>query len=158
MNELQLITHPNKKLYSPCEIVSIFDEHRLQKLKEEMIKAMNLMHGIGLAANQIGLNERIFVANISFLEEDRNFVGPNMFINPEIVGHGYASKTTREGCLSVPGFWPKIERWKSIDVEFQNEKGEIFFKTFTDLNARIFQHEYGHVCLGKTILDLPNRG
>ena len=89
---------------------------------------------VGMAANMIGINRRI----IAFDNEGSYMV---MF-NPEIVKKS-GPYETEEGCLSLIGI-RKAKRWKSIKVQYQNEKFQTRFKTFTDWTAQIIQHEIDH--------------
>ena len=89
---------------------------------------------VGMAANMIGVNKRIIV----FDNEGTYMV---MF-NPEIVKKSEPYQA-EEGCLSLPGI-RKAKRWKSIKVQYQNEKFQTRFKTFTGWTAQIIQHEINH--------------
>lgn len=89
---------------------------------------------VGMAANMIGVNKRIIV----FDNEGEYMV---MF-NPEIVKKSEPYQA-EEGCLSLPGV-RKAKRWKSIKVQYQNEKFQTRFKTFTGWTAQIIQHEIDH--------------
>jgi peptide deformylase len=95
---------------------------------------------VGMAANMIGVNKRI----IAFVDEDSYMV---MF-NPEIIKKSEPYET-EEGCLSLTGT-RKTRRWKSIKVQYQNEKFQTRFKTFTGWTAQIIQHEIDH-CEGIVI-------
>ena len=89
---------------------------------------------VGMAANMIGVNKRIIV----FDNEGKYMV---MF-NPEIIKRA-GPYEAREGCLSLPGT-RSAKRWKSIKVQYQNEKFQTRFKTFTGWTAQIIQHEIDH--------------
>ncbi|MDE7242639.1 MAG: peptide deformylase [Oscillospiraceae bacterium] len=92
---------------------------------------------VGMAANMIGINKRI----IAFDNEGKYMV---MF-NPEIIKKS-GQYEVEEGCLSLPGT-RKTKRWKSIKVQYQNEKFQVRLKTFTGWTAQIIQHEIDH-CQG----------
>ena len=89
---------------------------------------------VGMAANMIGVNKRI----IAFDNEGKYMV----LFNPEIIKKSN-SYETEEGCLSLTGT-RKTKRWKSIKVQYQNEKFETRLKTFTGFTAQIIQHEIDH--------------
>lgn len=89
---------------------------------------------VGMAANMIGVNKRI----IAF--EDGK--GYTVMFNPEIIKRS-GPYEIREGCLSLPGMRP-ARRWKSIKVQYQNEKLQMRYKTFTGWTAQIIQHEIDH--------------
>lgn len=95
---------------------------------------------VGMAANMIGVNKRI----IAFDSEGSYMV----MLNPEIVKKSEPYET-EEGCLSLPGT-RKTKRWKSIKVQYQNEKFQTRIKTFTGWTAQIIQHEVDH-CEGIVI-------
>ena len=89
---------------------------------------------VGMAANMIGVNKRVIV----FDNEGTYMV----IFNPEIVKKSEPYQA-EEGCLSLPGV-RKAKRWKSIKVQYQNEKFQTRFKTFTGWTAQIIQHEIDH--------------
>ena len=89
---------------------------------------------VGMAANMIGVNKRI----IAFDNEGKYMV----LFNPEIIKKSEPYEA-EEGCLSLTGT-RKTKRWKSIKVQYQNEKFETRFKTFTGFTAQIIQHEIDH--------------
>ena len=89
---------------------------------------------VGMAANRIGVNKRVIV----FDNEGAYMV----IFNPEIVKKSEPYQA-EEGCLSLPGV-RKAKRWKSIKVQYQNEKFQTRFKTFTGWTAQIIQHEINH--------------
>ena len=89
---------------------------------------------VGMAANMIGVKKRI----IAFDNDGRYMV----MLNPEIIKK-YGYYEAEEGCLSLSGT-RKAKRWKSIKVQYQNEKFQVRFKTFTGWTAQIIQHEIDH--------------
>ena len=89
---------------------------------------------VGMAANMIGINKRI----IAFDNEGSSMV----IFNPEIIKKSNPYEA-EEGCLSLTGI-RKVRRWKSIKVQYQNEKFQTRFKTFTGWTAQIIQHEIDH--------------
>lgn len=108
-----------------------------------MFETMQANKGVGLAAPQVGINEQIFVVD----------TGKDAFavINPKILnwsGHDEAE----EGCLSIPNLQVKINRAKSIEVEFTDEHNRKVRAKLNGLAAKVFQHENDHL-LGKLILD-----
>jgi peptide deformylase len=107
-----------------------------EELATEMVKFMRKSNGIGLAANQVGHNFRVFA-----MEGEPAFV----CFNPKIVINGDELVTLEEGCLTYPGLYVKIKRPKVIKVRFQGPDGEVYTKTFTGMTSRIFQHELDHL-------------
>jgi len=92
--------------------------------------------GYGLAANQCGLDHKLFVLNTE----------PAMTVfNPKITWYDDRHEVETEGCLSSPGMFVKIRRPAKIRARFQNEKGEMQTHVFEGMTARCFQHEYDHL-------------
>lgn len=108
-----------------------------------MIATMHQAKGIGLAAPQVGINQRIFVADVGD--------GPRVFINPKIVKKG-GSETLEEGCLSIPQVTVNVKRAKKINVKYLNEQNQPCEGEFQDILARVIQHESDHLN-GKMIVD-----
>jgi peptide deformylase len=103
----------------------------------DMIQMMEKAHGIGLAAPQIGLSQRIIVVSPT---GDK----PLALINPEIVERS-GSFLGQEGCLSIPGLYGDVERSKTIVVEGYDVKGKAVAYEMEDLAARVVQHEIDHL-------------
>ena len=108
-----------------------------------MFQTMYALKGIGLAAPQVGINKKIFVADIGD--------GPIAVVNPKIIKKTGSSKM-EEGCLSIPGVSVMIERPETILVEFKDENNDKIRLELTELLARVFQHENDHL-EGRLILD-----
>jgi peptide deformylase len=117
------------------EVEEITDLHR--KLIKDMIDTMRAAPGVGLAAPQIGVLERIFVWEV----EDRH----GAVVNPEIVERSSATATDDEGCLSLPGLTYPVERAAEVTIRGLDENGRPIELTGTELLARIFQHEIDHL-------------
>lgn len=109
----------------------------IKKIKTTMIKA----NGIGLSANQIGLNLKVFIARI-IAPKEKNFY---VIFNPEIIKFSKQTETIEEGCLSVPGIYGEVERPKNITIKGQNRYGKPIKIEADGLLARIFQHETDHL-------------
>lgn len=112
-------------------------------LIQAMIETMLKNKGVGLAAPQVGINQRIFVADIG--------EGPIAVINPKIVKKTGAM-TMQEGCLSIPGVTVAVKRAKSIMVKYIDENNREIERRFDDLLARVILHETDHLD-GKLIVD-----
>ncbi|MGZ4849792.1 MAG: peptide deformylase [Candidatus Bathyarchaeia archaeon] len=104
---------------------------------QELVKFMYECHGIGLAANQVGVPYRIFAMRGA----PENFV----CYNPKIVTPSEQTIVLEEGCLTYPGLFVKVKRPQHIRVRFQTPNGAIRTETFTGMTARIFQHEIDHL-------------
>lgn len=123
--------------------VEEFDE-RLQVTLEKMRQLMVEAEGVGLAAPQVGIPLRFFVARLG----DASY----NIINPRIVAHE-GQVVDEEGCLSLPGEYCLVERFKWIRLEAQDELGESMVLEAEGLLARIFQHEMDHLD-GRLIIDI----
>ena len=108
------------------------------KIAEDMINALHVEKGFGLAGPQVGLMERIFVIHI---EGDE----PRVFINPSIIETSQETLKFEEGCLSIPGIYTDVVRPKAVKVQAWNEKGRPFTLEANGLIARVILHEYDHL-------------
>lgn len=109
---------------------------RIAKLIKDMEDTMYAAEGVGLAAPQIGISERIFVADAGD--------GAMAFVNPVLV-EATGSEIDREGCLSIPGVYGYVERHASVAVDALDAKGKLRRVEATGLLARIIQHEMDHL-------------
>ena len=135
--KLNITTYPNKILRTKLKKIDNFKNPKLNKIIKEMKKAMIKYDGIGLAANQVGLNIRLITVNT----ED----GPQAFINPCIKKKSLLKQKFDEGCLSFPGITGWVSRAKKIGLEYQNENGEKKYLIANNLMATVFQHEVDHI-------------
>jgi peptide deformylase len=123
-----------------AEAVTIFDD-KLKKLVEDMFESMYAAHGVGLAAPQIGISQRLAVIDVTFKEDpDAKLV----LINPEII-HSEGRHTQNEGCLSIPDFRESVSRPRKVTVRAQDVNGKFYEKTGEELLARAFLHETDHL-------------
>ena len=112
-------------------------------LIHSMIATMHAHKGIGLAAPQVGINQRILVADVG--------EGPIAVINPEIIKRS-ETDVLEEGCLSIPKFTVKIKRAQKVLVKYIDENNKTVERTFEELMARVILHETDHLN-GKLIID-----
>jgi len=127
----------NKILREKTQSVDKIDEEILT-LAKDMIETMEQSNGIGLAANQIGRNLRIFIL-------PKNLCEKQIFINPEIIKMSKNTYTIEEGCLSLPGVFLPTERAKSLKIKAIDKDGKRFKLKADDLLARVIQHEIDHL-------------
>jgi peptide deformylase len=144
----------NQVLRTPCATVTEFDDS-LKKIIEEMTQTMleptdNGVTGVGLAANQVGINKRILLITLNVNTRKRQKVLP--MVNPEIVELSPATTILEEGCLSLPELYAKVSRPAKVKVRWQNENGDICERKFEKWDARIFLHEFDHL-EGKLFVD-----
>ena len=117
------------------------------ELKKELIEAMFDYAGLGVSANQIGYNAKIFVMYVSNSKDNRQ-----IFINPIIEKLAKEKITQGEGCLSCPGKFIDVRRATYIGLSWFCEHGKKQYKTFYNFPARVVQHEMDHLN-GKLIID-----
>ena len=134
----RLIESDNLLLTIPLSIVN--EDADRKKIKEDLFETMDHYKGIGLSGNQVGIMERVFVMYSDFEKREKI-----VCFNPKIILESETQEFMEEGCLSYPGLWLKVKRPSWIEVEYEDENGELFKDTFTDLTARVFQHEYDHM-------------
>jgi len=142
MEKLKLITDKdNPILRAKNEPIKKFDKN-LRNLVEEMKKIMKKAKGLGIAAPQIGKNLQIAI--VAFYQGEMNeLIMPMM--NLKLLWHSKETTLDEEGCLSIPGCYAKVRRWKHIRVEFQSLDEQRQVLTLSDMNARIVLHELDHL-------------
>ena len=115
---------------------------QLKKVVLNMKKTMKEANGIGLAANQVGLDMALFVIDEELAKEHN---APNVYINPEVKPYSRQAEELEEGCLSIPETWLKIKRPKKVKVKTTDEAGKKHKFIAKGLLARVLQHEYDHL-------------
>jgi len=140
------MVYPIVKLGNPvlereADDVTEFDTPALQKFVDDMFESMYAAKGVGLAATQIGVSQKIAVIDVSNGEKPEEKL---VLINPKIV-KVEGRQVGEEGCLSIPGFREQVRRGKRVTIRAQNIKGEEFEMTGEDLLARAFLHETDHL-------------
>ena len=113
----------------------------LRTLARNMFDTMFEADGIGLAGPQVNVDKRIFVIDMSVLEED---LEPEAFINPEIL-EKEGQVTMEEGCLSIPGISAEVDRPEKLAIRSQTLDGETVEEDIDGILARVFQHELDHL-------------
>jgi len=135
--KLNIITYPNKILRTKLNKVKNFNDPKLPRIIKEMKKVMIKYDGIGLAANQVGLNMRLIIINTEN--------GPIAFINPCIKRKTLLKQKFDEGCLSFPEITGWVSRSKKITLKYQDEDGNKKKIEAKNLMATVFQHEMDHI-------------
>jgi peptide deformylase len=150
MSIIPITVYGDKILRQKAQQVKAVDDELIGKIRN-MFETMRNAKGLGLAANQVGYRESIFVLDLEGIEGYEKFK-PMVMINPDIVEKSEELVTMQEGCLSLPNLHAEIERPEIIKVRYldtdENEK-EI---EGDDLLARVILHEYDHL-IGKMIPD-----
>ncbi len=137
-----VVKAPDQKLRIQTKPIKKVTPGVIETLKQ-MIKTTKTFkdpEGVGLAATQVGLKDRFFVAKTD--KEKREFM---MVINPKILSFGKKTKTYFEGCLSTPDIWGEVKRHLSVKVEYLDESGNKVIKSVSGVLAWIFQHEVDHL-------------
>jgi len=159
-----LITVPNEILRRKARPVTQFDD-KLQSLIEDMVETMRTEPGVGLAATQVAVSERVIVVEYyedeekaEQSEEEGKELPKRLYavINPEITRKSTETELGVEGCLSVPGINGDVERHLAITVKGLNRHGQPLTLKLKDWTARIFQHEIDHLN-GVLFTDLATR-
>jgi peptide deformylase len=136
----EIVKYPDPVLAKRGEIVTVFDA-ALKQLVEEMFESMYEAQGIGLAAPQINISQRITVIDVSFKKNPKEKI---VLINPEIIDR--TGKTVEEeGCLSLPEIREKVTRAEWVKVRAQDATGKTFEIEGTELLGRCMQHEIDHL-------------
>lgn len=136
----------NAVLEKPAQTVTVFDD-ALRQLADEMFESMYAAHGVGLAAPQIGISQRIAVVDVTFKEDPAQKI---VLVNPEVI-RVEGRQVGTEGCLSIPEFREKVSRPKRVTLRAQDLEGKMFEVTGDDLLARAFMHETDHL-VGKLFI------
>ena len=144
---MKILTHPDTFLRGPTQEVEFPLSEENNIILNNMIKIMYQANGIGLAANQVGYNRRMFVMDVSN-ERDN----PQVFINPIITSKNNKKMNDIEGCLSRPAEEVRVKRSITVDLEWTCRHGKLQQKTFSYLPSRVVQHELDHLN-GKLITD-----
>ncbi len=158
---LKIYTFPDPVLKEKAAPVTKFDA-KLQKLVEDMLETMYDAPGVGLAANQVGVLERVLVIDVDYNIEgpddsddpnDRQYVNqnPRVFINP-VIEKKSGEWSYKEGCLSVPGFYEDVKRFKNVVVKYQDLEGKQHTLEGNELLGVAIQHEIDHLD-GKLFID-----
>jgi peptide deformylase len=142
---LPILEFPDPRLRKKASAVVRVDE-ALGQLVDDMFETMYAAPGIGLAATQVDVHQRLLVADVS---TEKN--APHVLINPEILEKDGVA-ITEEGCLSVPGYYEEVERANHIKVRFLDRQGEPREEEFDGLLAVCVQHEIDHLN-GKLFVD-----
>ena len=120
---------------------------RIRQLVDDMLETMYAADGVGLAATQVDVHERVIVMDTSEQHDQ-----PLVLINPEIVARSAEMRLAEEGCLSVPQIYDKVERHAQVTVRALGRDGEVFEMEADGLAAICVQHEMDHL-LGKVFVE-----
>jgi peptide deformylase len=137
----EIVIFPHPTLRKVCDPVHSFDSN-LKQLVEEMFELMHQAPGIGLAAPQVDVPWRLFVADLSVGEDPESL---RALVNPEILSTHGPMVAMEEGCLSFPSMSAEVMRPEGVTVRYQTVEGETREEEARGLLARVYQHETDHL-------------
>jgi peptide deformylase len=143
---LPILRYPDPRLHTVARPVAAVDE-RIRRLAADLIETMYDSQGVGLAATQVDVHERLIVMDTS-----ENHDQPLVLINPEIVAASDEMAVNEEGCLSVPQIYDRVERHARVTVRALDRDGQPFELEAEGLSAVCVQHEMDHL-MGKVFVE-----
>ena len=143
---LPILKYPDPRLRTVAAPVAVVDE-RVRRLVADMLETMYAAEGVGLAATQVDVHERVVVMDTS---DDRN--EPRVLINPEIIERSEELVDGEEGCLSVPTIYDKVPRHRRVKVRSLNRDGQAWEFEAEGLLSVCVQHELDHLA-GKVFVE-----
>ncbi len=146
MAHLPILRYPDPRLHTVAKPVAQVDD-RIRRLVDDMLETMYAADGVGLAATQVDVHERVIVIDTS---EDRN--QPRVLINPELIARSEEMSVADEGCLSVPQIYDKVQRHARVTVRALGRDGQPHEFEAEGLLAVCVQHEMDHL-MGKVFVE-----
>lgn len=137
-NMLHLVKPDDIAMIKPPELYDFEkDGESAEQVANVLFDKMTELGGIGLSANQLGLDMAVFVMGTDY--------GRMNVFNPEIIEYGKEQISFKEGCLSYPGIFMDVKRPKQVRVRYQTKDGELVIQDLDGLTSRVFQHEFDHM-------------
>ncbi len=146
MPKLTILRYPDPRLHTVAKPVAQVDD-RIRRLIDDMLETMYEADGVGLAASQVDVHERVLVIDTSDTRAK-----PLVLVNPELMSVSAEQVIDEEGCLSVPSVYDKVSRAAQVRVRALGRNGEPFEFDAEGLLAKCVQHEMDHL-LGKVFVD-----
>lgn len=143
---MKLLPYSDPLLQKKLEYKELDLEER-KKMNDMLLELTSVLKGVGLSANQVGIDNRVFCVKMSGYEET--------FFNPVVVGQSKETMLFKEGCLSQPGVFITLKRPETVTLDYITVEGERKQQTFSGITGRIIQHEYDHM-EGNNFLDLAS--
>lgn len=143
---LPILRYPDPRLHTVARPVAEVDA-RIRKLVDDMLETMYAADGVGLAATQVDVHERVVVMDTS---EERD--QPRVLINPELVARSEEMMVGDEGCLSVPQIYDKVPRHARVTVRALDRDGRVYEMEVEGLTSVCVQHEMDHL-MGKVFVE-----
>lgn len=135
---MKLVYYPDSRLHTPCKPIVDDEPERIRDLGQQMLEFMKAAGGVGLAANQVGLDIRLLV-----LDSGNR---PEIFVNPVLLSGTGEKVLMGEGCLSLPDFRRQVKRYTEIMVQHVDlDHGHTVFESIEGFRAHILQHEVEHL-------------
>ena len=146
MSQLDILRYPDPRLHKVARPVAAVDD-RIRCLVDDMLETMYAAEGVGLAATQVDVHERVIVIDTSDAHDE-----PIVLINPELVEQSEETTFSDEGCLSVPEVYDKVQRYARVRVRALDRSGQSRELEAEGLLAIAVQHEMDHL-LGKVFVE-----
>ncbi|HEX6707542.1 MAG TPA: peptide deformylase [Albitalea sp.] len=146
MAKLDILRYPDPRLHTVAKPVKEVDS-RIRRLVDDMLETMYAADGVGLAATQVDVHERVIVIDTSEMRDD-----PRVLINPEIVERSEEMSFSDEGCLSVPQIYDKVKRHARVTVRALGRDGHLYEFEAEGLLSVCVQHEMDHL-VGKVFVE-----
>ena len=146
MAQLNILRYPDPRLHTVASPVGAVDA-RIRQLVDDMLESMYAADGVGLAATQVDVHERVIVIDTSDARDD-----PRVLINPELIAKSEEMTLADEGCLSVPLVFDKVQRHAQVTVRALGRDGEPHEFEAEGLLAICVQHEMDHL-MGKVFVE-----
>lgn len=143
---LPILRYPDPRLHTVAKPVAEVDQ-RIRRLVQDMLETMYAADGVGLAATQVDVHERVIVLDTSEERDD-----PRVLINPELVAASEEMRVSEEGCLSVPQIYDKVQRHARVTVRALDGEGKVYEFEAEGLLAVCVQHEMDHL-VGKVFVE-----
>ncbi|WP_348756198.1 peptide deformylase [uncultured Aquincola sp.] len=143
---LPILRYPDPRLHTVAKPVKEVD-NRIRQLADDMLETMRASDGVGLAATQVDVHERVIVMDTSETHDQ-----PQVLINPEIIERSTEMMLGDEGCLSVPSIYDKVERHARVKVRALGRDGQPYEFEAEGLTAVCVQHEMDHL-MGKVFVE-----
>jgi peptide deformylase len=146
MAKLTILKYPDPRLHKVAKPVAEVDA-RIRQLADDMLETMYAADGVGLAATQVDVHERVIVMDTSEARDD-----PRVLINPEIIERSEETSFVDEGCLSVPEIYDRVKRHAKVKVRALGRDGKPYEFEAEGLLSVCVQHEMDHL-LGKVFVE-----
>jgi peptide deformylase len=137
----EIIVLPDKRLRQVSDPVKAVDAE-VRALVDDMFETMYKAPGVGLAAIQVGVPQRVVTVDIAKKDEPKD---PQVFINPEVIWSSDETGTYEEGCLSIPEYYEEVERPAQVKVRYMDLDGKTQEVEANGMLATVLQHEIDHI-------------